>query len=277
MTDSLGSSTTHPSESDIDTHRLRLQLLGQLGVTRYQLQSPELLSPEMAQWADKGSFALGSLEHSSLEHSRSEQKATISAQAVSPQATQTERPLSKAEKPRQPRDLADLRALVSADNPTADPASTAQVNPSRARKTQPEQQNLSASVAATLANATSKASHFEASVPVSNRAELVNATDKLIVNTSVYNALPDWLWQDILILLGIDQQQVVQIAAQQRLSHTQQARLICLNTPQTAFYASNILGIDATMLAALAADITSEQYWQAKQQLWQLLRTAIVE
>ena len=266
MTGSSGSSVTHSSESsDIDTHHLRLQLLGQLGVTRYQLQSPELLSAEMAQWADKGSFAPSSFAPSSPDQktvSNPDPKAVISAKPVSSQSNQTEKAPGKAEKPRQPRDLADLRALVSTDNPTADPASSAQTDPF-------------ASVAATLANATSNTSHREAPALGSNRAELINATDKLIVSTSVYDALSDWLWQDILMLLEIDSQQVVPIAPQQRLSHTQQARLIWLNTPQTAFYASNIVGVDSTMLAELATDIASEQCWQAKQQLWQLLRNVI--
>lgn len=273
MTGNPEPSVTKPSESrNTDIHRLRLQLLGQLGVTRYQLQSPDLLSAEMAQWADEGSFELSSLELSSLERSSPDQKTAISTKPVSPQSTQTEKAPGKAEKPRQPRDLADLRALISTGNPTADPANTSQ-----AKMSQPEQQNTSTSLAEETRSATVKASHREAPAPVLSHTALVNATDKLLVNTSVYSALPDWLWQDVLMLLEMDPQQVIAIAPQQRLSHTQQARLICLNTPQTAFYANNIVGIDSVMLAELSTDIASEQYWQAKQQLWRLLRTVIAE
>lgn len=252
---------------------LRAQLLSHLGITRYQLHHPDILAQEMVEAFDDVSLMS---KAANANEASNTQSALVEAQ-----------PESVHKEP--PPNIADLRALLNRDG---DKHTTTQTSEEKSEPENSAQEQISHSsseqeVGANESGAPVQEKTTDFSQPSDvqmdkskadkKEAQAADATGKLVIDKSLYRALPNWLWRDMLQLLAVSEQQIMEIEPQQRLSHTQQARFILRESPQTAFYTDNMLGLDASIIAGLSAEITSDRCWQAKQQLWLLLRSTFTE
>lgn len=234
-------------------HQVKWQLLAQLGITSYRLQAPDVLSPDMIAAFDLAppNQEAANNEAQLAEPAQSLPEQTQSSQAEAKKAA-SEEVNRTASQPSKAQIIDNLRTVLNSDS--SEPAEP------------PEPHTQPRNSAATPSQATP-------SQATPSGKNGLDTTDKLAVETSLYAALPGWLWQDVLALLDISAEQVLPFEPNQPLSHTRQARFIICKTPQAALFASNILGIDEALLTGLSGDKTSDRHRQAKQQLWQLLRT----
>lgn len=245
------------SVSSADEQRLRLQLLGHLGVTQYHLQNPGVLSHDMIAAFDlEPDSAPVKSEAPQSEALKSEplQSKALKLEPTQPGQTEAKKAASTtasstSTQSAQTRNIDNMRAMLNSDSQSSDNQAENQVN-------QPE-----------------TPTHR---VKPDNQA-ILDTTDKLAVEKSLHTNLPNWFWQDLLLLLNVSAEQVILFEPGQSLSHTRQARFVIRKALHSALYASNILGVDESLLAELSANEASNTHQLAKQQLWQLLRVVFVE
>jgi len=251
------------SVSSADEQRLRLQLLGHLGVTQYRLQNPGVLSHDM--------IAAFDLEPDS---------APVKSEALKSEPLQSEPLQSKALKsePARPSQTGAKKAVSATANSTStQSAQTRNIDNLRAMLNSDRRSNSdSQSTDNQVENQVNPPETPTHRVKPEHQA-ILDTTDKLAVEKSLHTNLPNWFWQDLLLLLNVSAEQVMPFEPGQSLSHTRQARFVIRKAPQSVLYASNILGIDESLLAGLSANEASSTHQLAKQQLWQLLQAVFVE
>lgn len=238
------------SVSSADEQRLRLQLLGHLGVTQYRLQNSGVLSHDMIAAFDlKPDSAPVKPEPLQSESLKSEALKLEPAQPGQTEAKKAATANGTSSQSAQTRNIDNLRAMLNSDSQSTDNQAENQVNPPETptHRVKPDNQAI------------------------------LDITGKLAVEKSLHTNLPNWFWQDLLLLLNVSAEQVMPFEPGQSLSHTRQARFVIRKAPQSVLYASNILGIDESLLAGLSASEASNSHQLAKQQLWQVLRAVFVE